>query len=319
MERITLSNIPRDKPVEWGRDFLFKREFARDILKIARFALTFAIMSDYSSLKSAQSMVKLGALLSLRVVRIEPSIKPFKIGIRLDVQDIREQAGLARGAVEHRNAGVLAQNIGRLANRVIVAVMAVTTFYGGVAALRGGSFSIPLIWTTAQEAIVDLLTLCSCYNGRYLEREIADKSDQELLQWIKEQVEPSRMEDSEITLKSKGPAECNERLNMLREQKKQWLRDAMGDEALNLALSEVEPSAESAVAERVRYLIKVKKAANLMNLISSFMSVTAVLCLYRGGDVRKYAFPLYAITILMDMPGVVAHRAVARKCFQAKD
>jgi hypothetical protein len=314
MERINLNNIPQDKPLAWG-DFLLKREFPRDVLKVARFALTFAIMSGCSSLDKPRSIVKLGALLSLRIVRIEPSA----FNIRLDLGDIKDQVGLARGAIEHRNPAVLAQNLGRLANRVIIAVTAVATFYGGVAALRGtASFGLPMIWTTAQEVIIDLLTLRTCYLGRYLEREIAKKSDKELLEWIKEQVKIGREEEQEITLKSKGPSECNARMRALEDQKKQWLRDAMGDEALNLALREIDPSAESAVAKRVRYLIKVKKAANLCNLISSLFSVTAVLLLYQKGGIKKYAFLLYALTVFIDSSGVALHRPVARKVFDAQ-
>jgi hypothetical protein len=303
MSDIQSINIPKAQTFEWN-PYLKKRETYRDLVGLVRHSITFA-----DQCVTTPPLVKTGIAV----------LKLFApVSIRPDAEDIKEQSGLAQGALEHRYAGVLSQNSARLASRFLTALIAVTTVYSGFSTLRGSSFMLPVIFTAVKEAAGELLSIRSAYNGRYLEKEIAGKKDAELLQWIQDQVKVSDAEDKAITMKYGNKAdECQASLTALSEQKKQWLRDAMGDGALKLALGldlkKISTDDMKRAAEYVHAEIKLKKAANLCNLIKDMIPVLGVLCLYRGGDVKKYASLCYAMAALISLPDAALHRQVAKR------
>jgi hypothetical protein len=295
--------IPQAQTFEWSK-FLTRRETYRDIVGGIRHSITFMdqCVTAPPVVKTGISVLKLGA----------------PVSIRPDAEDIKEQVGLTKGALEHRNAGVLFQNAGRLTTRFLTALIAVTTVYSGFSSLRGGAYALPVIFTAVKEGVGELLSARSFYNGRCLETAMSKlDNDGKLLEWIQEQAKANRAEEADITLKYVGKAdECKASITALAEQKKQWLRDAMGDAALKVALDPrlnmKQPDQVTAAANFIRGEIKFKKAANLCNMIKDIIPVLGVICLYRGGNIKKYASLCYAMAALISLPDAALHRRIAK-------
>lgn len=308
MVRPISREIPPMREVTLRGYFLKRREFYRDMLSIARNSLICGqgfLANSPTPLNHTISVLKIASLLS----------------IRPNMSDIYENGAQVSGYFTFHDLNNCAQGALYIFNRIFSALNAYATARSGLTALVGrGAYSIPLFFNGATTVLGAFFSMKAMRNCNYFAEQIESKSNQEIIDWIKS--ESALTQDEKIAINSAAVRKAKAgdtqafndevaRLERIRLTKKtEWIREAIGTEALNFVQGEIDDSIVDITVEYIRREMGIRKVANMCALVGSALAFIALGCFMKGDDLKKYAFLCYAFTAAISLPGVRLHRKI---------